>query len=172
MTAAIDFLHPEVPPRLGWVLLGAGAVALVAALAVDRHYEAEQAEASRSAQALLEQERQRQQPIRVVAPTPAELRLRQAEADARSPWLATLRAVETLTGDPVYLRSLAIEPATGTVKLEAEAPSFAEALAYAKALDDDGALHPAFLSSHEQSVDPATGKSTVRFNVAGRWNRR
>lgn len=172
MTAAIDFLRPEAPPRLGWLLLLAGAGALVAALAFDRHYAAAQAEVERMAQARLEQDRQRLRPARLVAPTAAEVRLRQADADSRAPWLATLRAIESTTRDPVYLRSLVIEPASGAIKLDAEAPSFAEALSYAKALDDESSLRPAFLSSHEQVVDPATGKSVVRFNVSGRWNSR
>lgn len=171
MTAAVDFLRRPAPPRMGWVLLVLGAAALVAALAFSDHYASAQAEAERNAQAQLELDRQRVRPARPVAPSAAEVRLRQADAESRAPWLRTLRIVEATTRDPVYLRSLVIEPSTGVVKLEAEAPTFAEALAYAKALDEEGSLHPALLSSHEQVVD-ATGKGAVRFSVAGRWNSR
>lgn len=170
-TAAVDFLRAPAPPPLGWVLLVVGAAALVAAMAFDAHYAAVQAEAQRAAQAQLDLDRQRLQPVRPVVPSAAEVRLRQADADSRAPWLRTLRVVEATTRDPVYLRSLVIEPAAGVIKLEAEAPTFAEALSYAKALDEETSLHPALLSSHEQFVD-ATGKSAVRFSVAGRWNSR
>ena len=172
MTAAVDFLRLESAPRLGWVLLALGVVALAAAMAFDGRVEVARVAADRVAQARAEQERDARRPVRAVPPTPAMIRLRQAELDARAPWLATLRVVESVAQDPVYLRSLVIEPATGTVKLEAEAPSFADALALAKSLDDDGMLRPALMSSHEQIVDAQTGKSAVRFNVSGRWNSR
>ena len=169
---AVDFLRPEPLPRLGWTLLALGALALGAALAFEDRVEAERIAADRLAQARAEHERDARRPVRIAAPTPAMLRLRQAEADARAPWLATLRVVEAGAQDPVYLRSLVIEPAAGAVKLEAEAPTFAEVLAFAKTLDDDGMLRPALLSSHEQIVDAQTGTSAVRFTVSARWNRR
>ena len=171
-TAAVDFLRPQASPRVGWVLLVAGAGALIAALAFDSHYATVQAEAERAAQARLDQDRQRLRPARLAVPSAGEVRLRQADLDSRAPWLPTLRVIEATTRDPVYLRSLVIEPAAGVVKLEAEAPSFAEALSYAKALDDESSLRPALLSAHEQVVDSATGKSAVRFSVVGRWNSR
>ncbi len=171
MTAAVDFLRPPAPPRLGWILLVLGAAALVAALAFGDHYASAQAEAERNAQAQVDLDRQRLRLVRPVAPTAAEVRLRQADAESHAPWLRTLRVVEATTRDPVFLRSLVIEPSTGVVKLEAEAPTFAEALSYVKALDDEGSLHPALLTSHEQVVD-ATGKSAIRFSVAARWNSR
>ena len=169
---AVDFLRPEPPPRLGWTFLALGALALGASLAFEGRVEAERIAAERLAQARAEQERDARRPVRIAAPTPAMLRLRQAEADARAPWLATLQVVEAAARDPVYLRSLVIETAAGTDKLEGEAPTFAEALAFAKKLDDDGILRPALVSSHEQIVDVQTGKSAVRFNVSARWNRR
>ena len=169
---AIDFLRPEAAPRLGWALLALGALALGTAMAFEDRMEAERVAAERQEQARAEHERDARRPVRVAAPTPAMIRLRHAEADARAPWLATLRVVEAVARDPVYLRSLVIEPATGSVKLEAEAPTFAEALAFAEALDDDGLLRPALVSSHEQIVDAQTGKSAVRFHVSARWNRR
>ena len=169
---AIDFLRPEAAPRLGWVLLALGALALGSAIVFQNRVQAERVAAERLAQGRAEQERDARRPAPVAATTPAMIRLRQAEADARAPWLATLRVVEAVARDPVYLRSLGIEPATGNVKLEAEAPTFAEALAFAKTLDDDGLLRPALMTSHEQIVDAQTGKSAVRFNVSARWNLR
>lgn len=170
-TAAVDFLRSPAPPRLGWVLLMAGVATLVAAFAFDARYAAAQAGAERAAQAQLDLDRQRLRPARPVVPSAGEIHLRQAEAESHAPWLRTLRVVEATTRDPVYLRSLVIEPAAGVIKLEAEAPTFAEALSYAKALDDESSFRPALLSSHEQIVD-ATGKSAVRFSVVGRWNSR
>lgn len=171
MSASIDFLRPMAPPLAGWLLLAVGATALVAALTVDRHYIAAIAEHDVATRARLDEEGRRARPARAAAPTAVELRLRQANADAHQPWLATLRAIETTTQDPVYLRSIVVEPAARVVKLEAEAPSFADAVAYAKALDEVELLRPAFLSGHEQIVDPS-GKSVVRFQVATRWNAR
>ena len=172
MTAAVDFQRPESPPRLGWVLLALGTLGLFVALAFDSRVEASRVEAERVAQARAARDREALRPARVAAPSLAMIRLRQAEADARAPWLATLRAVESVAQDPVFLRSLVIEPTAGAVKLEAEAPTFADALSFARALDDESALRPALMSSHEQIVDTLTGKSAVRFTVSGRWNSR
>ena len=167
----IDFLRPVSPPLAGWLLLAAGVLGLVVALTVDRRY-VTAIEQETATQARLDDAGRQARPTSAAAPSAGELRLRQADADAHRPWLATLRAIETTTQSPVYLRSLVVEPAARAVKLEAEAPSFADALAYAKALDEAELLKPAFLSSHEQTVDATTGKSVVRFQVATRWNAR
>lgn len=172
MTARVDFLRPEAPPRLGWLLLAVGVGALISAFAFDSAVEAAAVEARRSVQVRLDQEREALRPPRVLPPSPAQVRARQTALDSRAPWLATLRTIEAASQDPVYLRSLVIEPATGAVKLEAEATSFAEALAFAEVLDGEGALRPALISSHEQVVDPATSKEIIRFSLAGRWNSR
>ena len=172
MNSSIDFLRPESAPLAGWVLLALGAVALAGALAIDRRYVSAIAEQEAVAQARLDDASRRSRPVIAAAPTAAELRLRQATAEAHLPWLATLRAIESTTQDPVFLRSFVIEPSAGAIKLEAETSSFTEALDYVKLLDEADLLRPAFLSSHEQLVDPATGKSAVRFQVATRWNAR
>jgi hypothetical protein len=170
--SSIDFLHDPSPPMSGWALLVVGAAALIATAAVDNRYAAARVEADQAAQAQSDLERQRRQPVRATPPTASEIRLRQAQAESHAPWLATLRAIEVTSQDPIYLRSLVIEPAAAVVKLEAEAPSFAEALSYAKALDDVSLLHPALLVSHEEVADTATGKNVVRFSVVTRWNSR
>ena len=61
-----------------------------------------------------------------------------------------------------------VDPATGMVKLDAEAPSFDHALAYVQVLDEVGSLQPAIIVSHEPSVDP-TGRSAVKFSATTRW---
>jgi len=172
MSRSIDFLHPPSPPLVGWVLLAIGAAALAAALIVDRHYVTAIAEQEAATQTRLDEARRLARPAFAVSPTSAELRLRQASLDAHQPWLATLRSIEATTQAPVFLRSLVIEPAAGVVKLEAEASTFADVLAYVKALDEAELLRPAFLNSHEQIIDATTGKSVVRFQVATRWNAR
>ena len=172
MKAPVDFLREEAPPRRGWALLVLGAVASVAMVSLDWRYQSAWTEFQRRAQARLEQERVRGLPAPARTPTVAEVRLRRAEADSQAPWLATLRAVEALTQEPVYLRSMTIEPAAGTIKLEAEAPSFAEALAYSEALAEVSILQPALLTSHEQVPDVASGKSSIRFHVVAKWQAR
>jgi hypothetical protein len=92
-------------------------------------------------------------------------------SEAKAPWLRTLRAIETSTQSPVFLHSLAIDPSAGVVKLEAEAPAFADAVAFTEALATEPTLRPAFLTSHETVVAPASSGPVVRFGVAARWNR-
>ena len=170
--ASVDFLHHPPQPRLGWLLLAAGTVALVTALLVDRRATELSASADQVLQAQAELQHRRQETIKVVAPTASDIRLRQAEFESRAPWLALLRTIETTSQDPVYLRSFTLEPAAATIKLEAEAPTFAEALAYAGALDESSLLHPALLTSHDEVPDAATGKNVVHFSVMTRWNSR
>jgi hypothetical protein len=172
MNWAVDFSHAPSPPGVGWALLGAGILALAASIAVEAHFVAAKDAADRELLAQLDLERLRRQPMKVVPPTAGEIRVREAVAESRGPWLATLRAIETTTQDPVYLRSMTVEPSTAVIKLEAEAPSFADALSYAKALDEEALLHPALLTSHEAVADTTTGKNVVRFNVVTQWNSR
>ena len=171
MSASIDFLHRPRAPAVGWLGLLAGALALSAALGYDGRV-ATALDAARARQTRIDLEKAQRQAVRAPEPTPGERRAALAERESRAPWLATLRAIESLAQDPVYLRALAIEPATDVVKVEAEAPSFADALAFVELLDRDPLLRPAALGSHEQVDDPSTGGSVVRFHVAARWNRR
>jgi len=84
--------------------------------------------------------------------------------------MASLRAIESATVDPVYLLGLSFEPSTGAIKLEAEAPSFEHALAFTQVLADGVTLSTASLASHEQLADQTALRPVVRFTVLTRWN--
>jgi hypothetical protein len=172
MSAAVDFLRAPSPPLAGRALLFAGVLALTAALVSRQDVVAERARLDAETQARHEQERRQRLALRPVEPTVAEKRARHALVEAKTPWLRTLRAIETTTEAPVFLRSLVIDPSGGVVKLEAEAPTFAEAVAFAQALAEDPMLQPALLTSHEVVADPASTDRVVRFGIAARWNRR
>ena len=172
MITPVDFLHPPRPPMIGAVLVLVGTISLIGAGLLNERYGAALIHRAAQVQVRLEQEQERERPLPVQRPGPAELRLRRAATESRAPWLATLRSVENLTKDPLYLRSLAIELAAGTVKLEAEAPTFAEALAYSEALGAEPILRPVLLTAHEQVADTTPGKSLVRFHLVAGWNTR
>ena len=165
---AVDFLRPAAIPKLAWWLLGAGVIALAAALWCDSRWADERAEAQRVAESKAEAWRARQV-VKPRAPPASERRLQQAQKETSRPWLPALRAIEFATQDPVYLLSLSTDAATGNLKLEAEAPNFEHALAYVQVLGDGSALSPASLQSHEQALDPATGRRMVRFTVLTQW---
>ena len=168
----IDFQRPPAQPRLGWLILLVGLMSVAAAFRLNNRYEAARA---RSASAL-EQEHelawQRARPVSIAAPTQVDIRTRSALAQSDVPLLGTLRAIERTAQDPVYLRSLNLDPAAHTVKLEAEAPTFADALAYVQTLDAEPLLHPAMLTAHNDVPEQVTGKTHLTFTVMTRWNRR
>jgi hypothetical protein len=168
----IDFLRPPAPPRAGWVLLALGATALVAALAVQRHWAAQEAQwqaQQEARQAATERARRRAE---LPAVSPQEQKRQAHLIDALSrPWLPTLKAVEDASQDPVYLLGLSIDPESGKVQLDGDAPSFDHALSYVQRLDLDRALEPGQLVSHETVNDPTTSRSFVRFTAVTRWRR-
>lgn len=118
-----------------------------------------------------EAEQLRREALRPVPVSPDQRRLQHIAPQLRQPWLPVLRVVEGATRPPVYLLALAIDPASGNVRVEGEAPSFDKALEYAKALDEDGVLGPAELRSHEQMSEPS-GRAAVRFSIVTRWSAR
>lgn len=171
----IDFLHPVTSPRVGWILLALGGMALGAAIWLDQHWTAERMEVQRAHQAVLAalaEQQAKAKPIRAAVPTQAERRVRQAQTELRRPWLPVLRAVESAAVAPVYLLSLNVDPLTGQVKLEAEAPSFDHALAFVQVLDLEGALQPATLQSHAETPAPQGDKPWVKFSASTQWSMR
>lgn len=167
----IDFLHPRRVPWLGLGLLLLGGVALAAALWVDHTWAKELAAREDAERARLEAvEQARREALRPAALSPDQLRLQRIAPALRQPWLPTLLLIENATEPPVYLLALSVDPASGVVQLEGEAPDFSRVLAYVKSLDEEGLLGPAQLRSHEQGADPT--RPTVRFKVATRWSGR
>jgi len=167
----IDFLHPRRVSPVGVVLLALGVVALFLSLWMDRVWTAKRAEREEATHAQWDAaQRRRQEAERPVPLTPDQQRMRRIAPVLRQPWLPTLRLIESVTTPPVYLLSLSIDPATGAIQIEAEAPDFQSALAYVQSLDEEGLLGPAQLRSHETGNDPA--RPTVRFKVVTQWSGR
>jgi len=168
--ASVNSLRAPTPPKVGWFLLLLGGAVLVAAVwtyrvLADRLVETEEV-ARREVHSALE----RANPATPAPPTGDDLRVRQAMVENRLPWMAALRTIESATRAPVYLRSLRFEPAQAEIRLEADAPSFAEALAYVEALDQERLIRPAFLTAHHEVADAPTPGTLVRFSVTTRWN--
>jgi hypothetical protein len=166
---AVDFLRAPQPPRIGWVLLALGVGALATTLWLDQRWASERAATDRTERQAQDARRAQQAPPPPVEPTLAQRRWQQAQGELRRPWLPALRAIESATVNPVFLLSMTIEPGTGLIKLDAEAPSFDHALAYVQVLDEGGVLQPATLVSHEQSVDAGGGRSAVKFSAVTHW---
>ena len=168
----IDFQRPTSQPRLGWLILLVGSVCVAAASRLSSRYEAARVQAAGALEEQHDLARQRARPVPAMAPTQADVRTRTALAQSDAPLLGTLRAIERTAQDPVYLRSLNLDPAAHTVKLEAEAPTFADALAYVQTLDAEPLLHPAMLTAHNDVPEQVSGKTHLTFTVMTRWNRR
>lgn len=170
--STIDFLKPRARSWLGWCVLALGVGAIAAVLHFDRQWTRERVERETEFTARASTAEQRlREASRPVPVSPDQRRLQHIAPQLRQPWLPVLRVVEAATRPPVYLLALAIDPASGNVRVEGEAPDFDKALEYAKTLDEDGLLGPAELRSHEQVSDPS-GHSTVRFTIVTRWSAR
>ena len=168
-TTAVDFLREPRPSVAGSVLLAIGVVALAGALWFDKQWSSERAAAMQAEEQVIAARTARLAPVRPAEPSLAQRRWEQARPELRRPWLPALKAVESATVNPVFLLSMNVEPATGLIKLEAEAPSFDHALAYVQVLDQSGVLRPAVMVSHEQATDPASGRGFVKFTAATQW---
>ncbi|HZT56125.1 MAG TPA: hypothetical protein VFA35_07865 [Burkholderiaceae bacterium] len=170
---AIDFLHRRRSPWLGWCLLAIGAAALSASLWLDQRWTAERAHREAVARTRDEAMQQaRRAAMRPLPPTADQRRLQRIASQLRQPWLPVLRVIENITEAPVFLLALSIDPATGIVQLDGEAPNFDYAMAYAQLLDEEGLLGPAELRSHELVTEPGTGRATLRFTIVTRWSAR
>jgi hypothetical protein len=128
--ATIDFLHPRHTPWLGWCLLAAGTISLLAALWFDGQWTRQRAERDAAIRAHDEAaDQERRAALKPVLPTPDQRRLQHIAPQLRQPWLPVLRLIENVTEAPVFLLGLAIDPATGVVRLDGEAGSFDQAVA-------------------------------------------
>jgi hypothetical protein len=169
----IDFLRPIGIPRIGWGLLLVGVLAVALTARTIEGWQSGAAQREATMQHELAARDAAFRAARRPKPTSADDRLAQLVANRmRQPWIPALRAIEEVTGSPVFLLELSIDPETGLVKLRGEAPSFDHALAYAQRLDEGGALAPATLLSHETIADQDPVNPIVRFDVATRWIQR
>lgn len=168
---AVDFAQArDRVPRLGFVLLVIGILSLLGVALCQQRWAAERHAAWQEAERRAEVLRAQRQAKPVVAVVSAdEKRLQRVVAERGRPWLAALRAVEAATRDPVFLLAMSADTSTHSLRLDAEASSFEQALAYVQALPDDAGLESADLLSHESVTDAASGRQVVRFSVSVRW---
>lgn len=169
MSATIDFLRPRRGSRIAYGVLASGLIALVVALWLHQRWAVERAERQATARQTAEAARQAQRAaLKPVPPTADELRLQRLAPRLREPWLPALRLIENATQAPVFLLGLTIDPASEAIRLDGEASTFDQVVAYASQLDEPGLMGPAELRSHEQVTDPA-GRTTVRFTILTKW---
>jgi len=171
---AVNFVHPPRPPRAGWVWLGLGIALLTGAAWLNERWADERTELERAQQAQAEALHARQlQSAKPIEPSASDRRLRKVQAELDRPWLRALGVVEAATKDPVYLLSVVFAKGSDGIRLDAEAPSFEEALAYAQRLQEGRrVISSASLVSHEQVVDASSGRNLVRFTVMAQWSER
>lgn len=167
---ALDFSRAGGTPATGWVLLAVGIAAVAVATWFNARWDAERAEINRLEQMRLAgvaastalQER-------LNTPPALPSRTQNALVELNRPWLASLRAVESATRDPIFVLAMMVDARTGAIKLDAEADDFNQAVGYVEKLSASPALHAASLMSHEATAaGAATGKG-LRFSVDARW---
>lgn len=162
--ASVDFLREPSQPVGGWWMFAAGAVSVVCAIAFAHHCRALRDETVLRERAILSAREAGQRPAAAAPPTPAQRRWQQAQPELAKPWKAALRAIESSTHAPIYLLSMNMDPATGLIRLEGEAPSFDLALAYVRALNAESALSSATLEAHEEMSSPGGQSVTAGFS--------
>jgi hypothetical protein len=167
---AIDFLRPPRSPTAGWLVLALGVACAAGALWAAQQWAAERARAEQEQQAITDTRRSITQPRPAPTPTVTQLRAEQTELQLRRPWLQVLSAVESAAMEPVYLLSLSVDAGTGAVRLEAEAPSFDEAVAFVEVLTRAEVLKEVMLTSHEGLDDPAKARTYVRLAATAQWS--
>ncbi|MBB2486998.1 hypothetical protein H5407_17350 [Mitsuaria sp. WAJ17] len=168
----IDFVQRNSAPWAARLLLIAGGLSLAGALWLQHRWDAVRASQEERLLAQAQAAEASRKAVQAAQrPTPDQLRMRNVAPLLRQPWLPILRVIEHATEPPVYLLSLFIDPAAGTVRVEGEAGSFDQVLAYARTLDDDSVLGPARLGSHE-SITDAAGRTLVRFSITTPWRTR
>lgn len=167
----IDFAQPrERLPRLGVMLLVLGVLAMLMMAVCQQSWDAERDEAARSAERRAEALRlQLEQRPAMVMPSVDERRMQRVIAERGRPWLPVLRAIESATRDPVSLLTMSADTSNHSLRLEAEALSFEQVLAYVQVLPDGKGLVSAQLMSHEVVTDAVSGRQVVRFSVSARW---
>ncbi len=178
-TRRVDFSRPTSSPRAGWWLLLAGSLLLAGACALKQHWQ-DRAEAAqrRLDQAGHEAARRQAEDTARQAVTPAQARrLAQLRQQQAWPWQAALQVVDDAVAEPVYLLGLSLQPSAedaraGSLKLEAQSPTWNDALAFVERLQQaraalaPQALGQPQLSSQQQALDAGTNAPVVRFVVA------
>jgi hypothetical protein len=166
----VDFLQSPGQPVLGWLLLLVGVAMLVCTFALHQHREGARAREAMKAEARADAlRREREAALRPHVMSPEERRLRHVQPELDRPWLPLMRAIESSTESPVFLLALSMDPSSGRLQIDAEAPSFDEAMGYVQRLADVDLLKSVQIVSHDNVQDP-WGRSSVKFTVAARWS--
>ena len=166
----IDFLRPVGTPRLGWLLLAAGVLAVGSAIRLEQRFEAAQMLRDQvNAEREHGDELARQRDKLAARPSAESRRLAGAAAETTRPWLPALQAVEAATLPPVYVLDFTVDPSKGRVHIEGDSPDFDQAVDYVQRLAQGGGIVQPRLVSHDQVSDPATGRSVVKFTVEAAW---
>lgn len=173
---SIDFSKQPRLPWQGWALLLLGCTALAITWGLKHHWD-EQAQTLQRQQALADREAAHQlatDRARTAVPPAEARRLAQLAQQLAWPWPQVLQAVDAAVAEPVYLLGMGLQPQadsnTGLLKLEAQAPTWNDALAFVEKLQRTQALMPQVLgipqlSSQQQALDAGTNAPVVRFVV-------
>jgi hypothetical protein len=167
---ALDFHRAPGQPFIGWLLLLLGFAAVVGASALHRHRESIRAQEDINIETRAAAQRQeREAALRPRVIPLEETRLRHVQPELDRPWLPLLRSIESSTEAPVFLLGLSMDPSSGKLQIDAEAPSFDEAMDYVRRLADVDLLKSVQIVSHDNVLDP-WGRPAVKFTVAARWS--
>ena len=177
-TRRIDFSRPPGLPRAGWCLLLVGSLLLAGTWGLRLHWQ-ERAEVAQRRLDQVGQEAARRQAEDLArkVPTPAAARrLAQLRHQQAWPWQAAFQVVDDAVAEPVYLLGLSLQPgaedsSAGALKLEAQAPTWNDALAFVERLRQaqaslaPRALGEPQLNSQQQALDAGTNAPVMRFVV-------
>lgn len=164
----VDFLRRPASPLAGWLLLAIGLLAVAGSLRFAQDWRQRRGDVASQEIALAAARRVPDRPAPPLPPTQAQRRREQARVELDRPWKAALGAIETSTQEPVYLLAMVVDPETGSIRLEGEAPGFDQALAYVQALAAQPALSSATLQSH---ADTGAGSTRIHFSAQAYWRR-
>lgn len=159
--------------RLGWTLLVCGALAATYALA--RHHAALAARRAYQTQVerIAQQEAARHRLELAHQPAPSrpyleDKKWQRAAAELSRPWTSSLAAIEETATSPIYLTALRVDPVSGHIQIDAEAPHYEDILAYVLSLQKEVSLTEPQLISHESTQEP-DGRASVKFSVQMQW---
>lgn len=170
---ALNFVRRRrVGSPLGFLLLAAGcAVSGAVALEyLDANEEAQRAEArlARLARQARQEAPARQRAAASLAPADELAAARQIAARLRLPWDAVLRELESLGDASVALLSVDGDGKGRTLRIEGEAKTLAEAVAYVERLRQSPWFGAAHLSAHEEMQDGDV--KLIHFSLEAAWN--
>ncbi|MDD0974753.1 PilN domain-containing protein [Pseudomonas fontis] len=170
-------LNLEFQPRrqgpLTWLPLAAGAVVLLAAVAVQQHLDSQQSALNTHLQGVEQQLgiRPRSQPALTSAQSREQAeslaQMRSLSQQLQRPWERLFSMLEGLPQDDVALLTLTPDARKGQVRISAEARDLEAMLAFHKRLEASGELRDVSLLNHEIQVKQA--EHPVQFNLSASW---